>query len=151
VAWIKADGDVAHVEPFIRAAEHLSDTFLPVGELQQATVPGIFRVGDPGVLAAASAWIASARRNALDRLPGAPIPAAGVYLCSRLPPGADEEAFALRLLGEDGVLVHPGFYYDLPGWAVFTCLAEAGALEAAIQSLANCTKRVATGKGTAPA
>lgn len=136
VAWMLIEGDEAETGWFVRALEHLSDTFLPVNELAQAMVPGVFEAGDPEVCGGLAREYARRRELALGRLRlPTPRPDGGVYLCARLPAGMDEEAAALRALREGGVIVHPGYYYDLPGHLVLTCVASPEVLAEGVDRL----------------
>ncbi len=125
VAWMKADGaDGAEVARFLTAVEHLSDTFLPVNEVAQAAVPAVFEAGDPAVCGALAREYAQRRELALAHSP-LPVhrPEGGVYLCPRLPEGIEDEAIALRALREQNLLIHPGYYYNLPSHLVMTCVS----------------------------
>jgi aspartate/methionine/tyrosine aminotransferase len=114
----------------------MSDTFLAVGEIQQALIPAILAAGDPNVSAALSAEIGIRRQVALDALTTPPpSPQGGIYLCCRLPEGVDDEALALTLLREHQVLVHPGHFYDLSQHTVLTCLARPAMLRSGIEHL----------------
>ncbi len=133
IGWMKVEGDAAWRDSFLRALAHIADTLLPVGELQQAMIPALMAAGDPAVSGALSETLSARRQIALDALDAPPpTPEGGVSLCCPLPEGVDDEAFAIRLLEEHGVAVHPGHFYDLPRHAVMTCIAEPSLLRAGI-------------------
>lgn len=150
VAWMLARGDDDVVARFLRAAAHGSDTFLAVSEWMQAAIPEVLRRGEEAASRPLAAEYAKRRIFALHRLAIPPDPAdGGVYLCVSIPEKAlasaahpqaanapRELGFCLRLLEEHGVLVHPGYYYDLPeGYVVFTCVAREERLAKGIEAL----------------
>lgn len=118
LGWIAASG--AHAQRAMRALEHVSDTFLPVGELAQAMAPALLAEASvPSMLAEAY----RARRRVASKALRFPVVEAegGVYLCAQV--SQDEDAFCEEALQTRGVLVHPGHFYDLAGHFVFTCVA----------------------------
>jgi aspartate/methionine/tyrosine aminotransferase len=121
--WMKIDGDDAAVRPLLAALEQMSDTFLPVNELVQATAPTLFDAGRE-VSERLSREYAERRALAHQLSPrAAHLPESGVYLALKLPPSDESELNAvLRLLRDHHVHAHPGFYYDLPGHLVITCV-----------------------------
>ncbi|MBN1475314.1 pyridoxal phosphate-dependent aminotransferase [Candidatus Sumerlaeota bacterium] len=123
IAWMRVEGEPGRRTGFLRALEHLIDTFLPMGELQQAMIPAILEAGDPAVCRALAEELNRRRQLAVDFLgSAAPPPQGGVHLCAPLPEGVDDEEFAIRLIRERGVAVHPGFYYELPHHLTLTCI-----------------------------
>ena len=108
--------------------EFISDQYLSVSASAQAAAPELLRLA-PGLRAQALAR-AAANLEAMDGwLRDRPS-------CSRLPVGGGwsallrrpavetDEAFALRLLEQEGVLAHPGHFFDLPleGFLVLSLL-----------------------------
>jgi aspartate/methionine/tyrosine aminotransferase len=142
LGWIAADGDAANVARWTAALEFMNDAFLPMPSLGQAMLPGLLAAGEAGegseagVLADLAGAIDARRWRALEllRRPVEPCPA-GVYLCLPLDDGADDESAALEALTRAGVLLHPGYYYDLPSHLVMTCLAPPEVMETAIARL----------------
>lgn len=126
LAWMKVDGsDDALVRRFLAAAEHMADTFLPVGELSMAMVPGLMAAGDPAV----SGWLAqefAARRAILRGASPWPVTSwdGGCYACLKAGETAAAEEPALRAAMAAGVLLHPGSWYDMPGHVVAGAVAE---------------------------
>ncbi len=139
LAWMKVDGEPRHVRPFMTALEHLADTYLPLPDLQQAMLPALLTRGEAVTDALAEAY-QQRRRAARTALAFATDDCtAGVYLCGRLfgayaGPGGDDQ-FALDALEREGVLVHPGYFYDLPGRFVLTCVAAPETLRTGIDKL----------------
>jgi aspartate/methionine/tyrosine aminotransferase len=113
VGWAGVTGDDHLVERALSALELISDTFLPVNEIAQFAVPGIFSEGRR-FLPSYTSWVAACRNAAAGALAGCEFaaPAGGFYLTLRL--RRDEEAEAMRLLRESRILVHPGYFYDIP-------------------------------------
>lgn len=120
VAWCGALGERAPA--FLAAAAHFLDAFLPMPDFTQATVAPILEGGDPGVLQDLNERLCGMRKRAAEAL-GIRDPGAGVYLTIRCDPAKGGMAVCTALLQETGALVHPGYYYDLAGRLVLTCLA----------------------------
>ena len=110
--------------------EVIADTFLSVGTPVQQAAPGLL-----ARLPELQAPIATRTRLNLGLLrealaPPAPAsllaPEGGWSAVLRVPATEPEEERALRLLERDGVLVHPGFFFDFPSEAylVLSLLTE---------------------------
>ncbi|MFN8178858.1 MAG: pyridoxal phosphate-dependent aminotransferase [bacterium] len=119
VGWILVTGDEDRAAKAAWMLSHVSDAFLVVNELAQCAVPGIFA----GAAAFPRELREHARRGrdvalATLSLPGVTSvvpPKGGLFLTVRLVgAGLEEEEIALDLLRRAQVLVHPGYYYDLP-------------------------------------
>jgi aspartate/methionine/tyrosine aminotransferase len=136
IGWIGVSGNAHLVERAISALELISDTFLPVNEIAQFAVPQIFARGRE-FLERYKAWISQCRNIAVDCLSGCTFaaPEGGFYLTLRL--SSDEEQAALRLLQEDHILVHPGYFYDIaPHHLVMTFVHDPLALRKAFTAIA---------------
>ena len=124
IGWIGVSGDEHLVERALSALELVSDTFLPVSEAAQFAVPQIFAKGQQ-FLAGYRQWIIDSRNVALECLAGCDVvrPAGGFHVTVRL--SMDEDRAALQLLRDDGILVHPGYFYDIaPDHLVMTFIQE---------------------------
>ncbi|MCS6883459.1 MAG: pyridoxal phosphate-dependent aminotransferase [Oscillochloridaceae bacterium] len=116
LGWIALN---AAARPFGPRLELLNDTFLGANSLSQHLLPALFVHGMPFV-ARMTARVRANLDLALQRLAGHPRlrvrpPDGGYYLFPAVSGCDDEEALALRLL-DQGVLVHPGYFYgDVPG------------------------------------
>jgi aspartate/methionine/tyrosine aminotransferase len=106
----------------------ISDTFLPVNETVQAAVPELMDRGTAFLARYTDAiigrWGAASghlgRCAAIDFV----APAGGFYVTVRLRHG-DEEHSAETLLADEGLLVHPGYFYDIaPQHLVFSFVQE---------------------------
>jgi aspartate/methionine/tyrosine aminotransferase len=124
IGWIAVTGEEHLVERTLSALELISDTFLPVNETAQFAVPQIFARGQQ-FLTGYRQWIADCRSVALQCLTDCEVvhPAGGFYITARL--STDEDRAALQLLRDEGILVHPGYYYDIaPDHLVMTFIQE---------------------------
>jgi len=117
LGWIAARGDQARA--LLEPLAFIADQYLSVSACAQAAAPELLRLA-PGIR---SQILARLRENlaALD-LALAPhphlsrLPVEGGWSALLRRPALDPaEDCALRLLGEAGVYVHPGHFFDLPG------------------------------------
>ncbi len=116
LGWMAVTGQRDKARRALRALELISDTFLPVNEMAQAAAPEIFREGQD--------FLASYAREIRERWTCADSVLQGSTKCSCVKPaggfyvtlslrGLDEEKAAEALLRDGGLLVHPGFFYDM--------------------------------------
>jgi alanine-synthesizing transaminase len=114
--WMAVSGDQERAREALRALELISDTFLPVNEIIQASAPEIFRSGrNVGIEFArrirecwntADGFLAGSRKCSYRK------PDGGFYVTLQL--GAlDEELAAEMILRQNHLLVHPGYFYDM--------------------------------------
>ncbi len=124
IGWMAVSGDEALVKKSVAALELISDTFLPVNEIAQVAVPDIFRRG-VDFLKSYKSWVSQCRAAALEGLKGLSFvpPRGGFYIT--IPIAHDEEEAAATLLEKEGILVHPGYFYDIaPDHLVMTFIDE---------------------------
>ncbi len=130
LAWILVAGPEDPARAALERLEILSDTFLSVGTPVQQALPDLLRLR-----ARLQAPLRARLRENLswlrDRLrepgPCSVLPVeAGWSVTLSVPRTRDDEAWALRLLESDGVLVHPGWFFDFPeeGRLVISLLPE---------------------------
>ncbi|MCC6546467.1 pyridoxal phosphate-dependent aminotransferase [Candidatus Sumerlaeota bacterium] len=140
IAWMKVGGKADRVLRFMAALEHLSDTFLPVNELAQAMVAPLLE-GQRGVV---DDFAREYRTRMQIARRSSPLPShaaeAGVYHCMKLPDGVDEDSFVIRLLRDQGVLLHPGYFYGMPGHVIMTCVAKEELLQRGLQRVCDFAK-----------
>ena len=121
LGWIAVGGPRGAAEAALTRLELIADTYLSVAAPVQLALPRLFELG------------AGIRRQIRDRvaanraiLAGAVGPASPCTLLPseggwsailRVPAVRSDEAWALTLLREDGVLVHPGYLFDMPARA----------------------------------
>jgi aspartate/methionine/tyrosine aminotransferase len=130
IGWMAVTGEQPLVRKALSALELISDTFLPVNEIAQFAVPGIFRQGQDFLKRYAN-WVAQCRAAAMDGLKGLSfVPPRGSFYIT-LPIARDEEEAAATLLERDRILVHPGYFYDIPpDHLVTTFIDDPGAVRA---------------------
>jgi len=118
VAWLAASGPEALVAEAMARLEVIADTYLSPNAPIQWAIPELLSTG-PDIqrqlndrvatnLAALDEELARVRlvtRLAFD---------AGWYAVLRTPSARSDEELAILLLEEDGVLVHPGHFFDFP-------------------------------------
>jgi alanine-synthesizing transaminase len=114
IGWMAVTGERALVQKAMSALEMISDTFLPVNEVAQFALPGIFGRGQD-FLRQYVKWAAERRAEAVEGLREVAFvkPQGGFYIT--LPIRGDEDEAARRLLEQERILVHPGYFYDVPG------------------------------------
>ena len=121
LGWILVDGPDALVEDALARLEIICDTYLSVSTPVQVAAPALIERG----AAVRAAIVARLRANhaTLARL-AASYPSvellradAGWSAVLRIPSTRSEEDVVLDLLERDGVLVHPGYFFDFPGEA----------------------------------
>jgi aspartate/methionine/tyrosine aminotransferase len=119
LGWIAVAGPPALAEAALARLEHVADTYLSANAPVQRALPRLLSLGDQRRRAIAAR--VAANRAALARAlpPGSPctlLPAEGGWAAIlRVPATRTDEAWALALLADDGVLVHPGYFFDLSG------------------------------------
>ena len=141
LGWIVVDGPDGEVDLALDALDLLLDTYLSVSTPVQLAAGRLLAAG-ASVTVQIQARI-SANHRTLIRLV-AEHPAAGLlrteggwYAVIRVPAIETEEALALRLLEQDHVLVHPGYFFDFPRetFLVTSLLPEPKRFEAAMTRL----------------
>jgi aspartate/methionine/tyrosine aminotransferase len=118
LGWIALGGPPEATRLAIDALELILDTYLPVATPTEQALPELLRIGAER-RAAITRRLATNRRILADALgPPSPVtalPAEGGWLSIlRLPATQSDEAWATELVTEDGVLVQPGYFFDLP-------------------------------------
>jgi len=118
LGWIAIDGPDDEVDSALGALDLLLDAYLSVGTPVQLAIERLLTEG-ASVTAQIRARVAANHRT-LVRLV-ADYPAAGLlhteggwYAVIQVPATEAEETLVLRLLEQDHVLVHPGYFFDFP-------------------------------------
>jgi alanine-synthesizing transaminase len=125
--WMALTGSSARVTEAMRALELISDTFLPVNEIVQASAPEIFRHGQ--AIAAEFArrirecWKISQQYLVSCRQCRYTTPDGGFYFTLRLE-DLDEETAAEMFLREHRALIHPGYFYDMNPNHLVLCFVQ---------------------------
>lgn len=118
VAWIAVGGAKALRAEALARLEFAADAYLSVSPLAARALPALFalRTEIRAALGARVATNRAALRAALSELPNVsllPAQAGWASILRIAGAPADEETLALELLEETGVLVHPGFLFEL--------------------------------------
>ena len=117
LGWIAASGPRDRVEPALANLELVADTYLSVSTPVQLALPRLLELG-ADIRRAIFARVLRNRRALVDRIgPDSPctlLPTeAGWSAILRVPEIRSDEEWALCLLREHGVLVQPGYFFDL--------------------------------------
>jgi aspartate/methionine/tyrosine aminotransferase len=135
IGWIAVSGDERLAKRAATELEMVSDTFLPVNEIAQFAVPGIFEQGQ-AFLVQYRAWVAGCRNVAVEKLAGLRFagPRGGFYLTAGI--DRDEDQAALEALRHEHLLTHPGWFYEIePHHLVITFVNDPGRLADALARL----------------
>ena len=115
LAWTAVGGDAALVEPALGRLEIIADAFLSVGAPVQHALPALLasRASAEGaILERARDNLAFLREAATGRAVSVLEVEGGWYATLRLPRTRSEEEWAVALLEQDHVYVHPGHFFD---------------------------------------
>lgn len=116
VGWIAAGGESSTVDEALARLELVCDTYLSVSTPAQLAVAQLLSHGEV-VRRRIQQRVSrnyDSLRAAAARAPSSNVLEAegGWYAVIRVPAVVGEEDLVLRLLEEDGVLVHPGYFFD---------------------------------------
>jgi aspartate/methionine/tyrosine aminotransferase len=149
LGWIVTSGPPELVAEAERRLEVIADTYLSVATPVQLALPEL--LASRGVVQAALRERVQANLAALDRALAlaAPTPVrrlpieGGWSVVVEVPRTQSEDAWVERLLSDDGVLVHPGYFFDLDreGYVVVSLLPEPDTFAEAIGRLVSRTSR----------
>lgn len=118
LGWIAVGGRKPLARTTLARLELIADTYLSVATPVQLALPRLLELG-AGIRREIRDRIA-VNRIALARAAGRPSPCTplpsdgGWSAILRVPAIRSDEDWALTLLREDGVLVHPGYFFDMP-------------------------------------
>jgi len=127
LSWAVVAGPEAQAAEALARIELVADTFLSVSTPIQLALPDLLS-SQPAITGAVLARIAENLRVLDAVLAGAPqttrLPADGGWYAIVEAPGLDEEQLAETLVREDGVIVHPGYFFDFEreGYLVLSLL-----------------------------
>lgn len=118
LGWTLVGGPAAARDEALSALEVVADTFLSVSTPVQVAAPRLLREGAAVRMAIQQRVrdnLAAARRLASAHPACSVLPVEGGWsLLVRVPAARSEEQMVLDLLEHERVLVHPGFFFDLP-------------------------------------
>ena len=139
LGWILVSGQNSLVKKSLNTLELIADTFLPVSDVVQRAVPRIFQEGSE-YLVKNRDWVRTCCSIAEDVLSQSSVlkfakPDGGFYLTINLKNfDINEEMMCIDLLKDLGILVHPGYFYDVkPAHLVLTFAIEHQQLEVTLE------------------
>jgi alanine-synthesizing transaminase len=141
LSWIATSGPGGAVEEAVRRLEFIADSYLSVATPVQLALPLLLSEAVPvrGAILARCRENLGTLRAAAAAVPAVsvPPPQGGWSAVLRFPSTIDEEALALELLEQDGVAIHPGYFFDFPGrsYAVVSLLPEPAVFSEGAQHL----------------
>ena len=115
LAWTAIAGEPSRVAAAMGRLEVIADAFLSVGTPVQHAVPGLLAsrgAAEGAILTRICANLQFARTKVAGTAVSLLDVEGGWYATLRLPRTRSEEAWALALLEQDGVHLHPGHFFD---------------------------------------
>jgi hypothetical protein len=141
LGWIAVSGPPSLRDEALARLELVADTYLSVGTPVQRALPDLL-AGGPEVRAAIAARVAGNLDFLRSRTaPPSPVslldPEGGWYAPLRIPATLTEDERIVRLLEDDGLLVHPGYFFDFPheAYLVVSLLPEPETFGAAVDRM----------------
>ncbi len=119
IGWIALTGEPSLVKKALLILRGISDTYLPVNELIQFALPTLLDEGK-SFMEQYYTQIRRLRTIATETLSKTTTlsfipPEGGFYITLQMTdPRYNDEKVAVDLLQKEGILVHPGYFYDLP-------------------------------------
>ena len=138
LGWIGFGGPSAKVDETIAAYEIVADTYLSVSTPVQAAAAELIERGAAirgQILARLKRNLESLRTHATSFPAVAVLPVEGGWSAvMQVPSVGSEEALVLDVLDKDGILVHPGYFFDFPreAFIVVSLLVEPALFDKAI-------------------
>jgi alanine-synthesizing transaminase len=118
LGWVAVSGPRPLRDEALARLEVVADTYLSVGTPVQRALPEILARGSElqaAIAARVAANLELLRRHAAPPSPVTLLePEGGWYATLRVPATLPEEERVARLLEDEGVLVHPGYFFDFP-------------------------------------
>ena len=141
VAWIGVSGPDAAVDDALNGLEIVADTFLSVSTPAQLALSELLLSGAPlrAQIAARIGRNLQALRAAVAAVAAVSLhePRGGWSAVLQVPATQSEEALAVALVEHDGVLVHPGYFFDFSreAYVVVSLLPEPASFDAGVARL----------------
>jgi aspartate/methionine/tyrosine aminotransferase len=139
LGWMQVSGPGKHEA--IEALEMIADNFLSVSAPVQTALPELLAIAPRirGAIQSRTSQNLTALRAMVEKCPAARVlPAEGGWSAIiRVPRIDSDEALALRLIEEHGVVIHPGYFFDFEseGHVVVSLLTEPRIFEEGITRL----------------
>jgi len=141
LAWVVVNGPTEFLRSALSRLEVIADTYLSVSAPLAHALPKLLearRALQPQILKRVRANL-----SRLDEFlaPGSPVSRleteGGWYVILKLPAIHSDEDWAVELLNQDGVLVHPGHFYDFPseGYLVLSLLPQSAVFEEGMRKI----------------
>lgn len=130
LAWTRVSGPPTQKREAMARLEIIADSFLSVATPVQAALPELLMLAPrirEQILGRMRINVAALQAAFALRPSARVLPVEGGWSAVlRIPSVQTDEAFALRLLEEEGVFVHPGYFFDFPseGHLVVSLLTE---------------------------
>lgn len=137
LGWMALRGPAAALHPALMRLEIVADTYLSVGTAVQIAAPALLDVGAAVRLDILRRVIANYRdlTRLVARYPSCQLLRAegGWSAVLRIPHTMPEDERVIRLLEQERLLVHPGYFFDFPrdGYLVVSLLARPDVFRAA--------------------
>ncbi|HVJ93574.1 MAG TPA: pyridoxal phosphate-dependent aminotransferase [Labilithrix sp.] len=117
LGWIACGGDGARVRDAMERLETVLDAYLSVGAPVQHALPELLRAGkttSDAIRSRTRANLAVVRARAREAPTMSVLDVeGGWYATLRVPDTRSDEEWALALVEEEGVYVHPGYFFDM--------------------------------------
>ncbi len=147
LGWIVVSGPPDQRREAMERLEIIADTYLSVNTPVQRALPRLLSLAPQiraGIRQRTEENLSRLREH-LRRVPGCSLLSleGGWYATLRVPAIRSDEEWALLLLEEEGVVVHPGFFFDFPsgGQLVAGLLAEPGVFDEGVRRLVRVLER----------
>ena len=140
LSWIAARGPRRIKQQSLSRLELISDTYLSVGTPIQHGLQDLLKLAD-GIRRQTVARIRTNHESLVKVCSGTavdPLQVQGGWCATlRVPRSRSEEEWGLHLLESQGIVVHPGYFFDFPGEAylVLSLLVESTAFEEGVNRL----------------
>ena len=139
LGWIRVSGPDDVSRPAMEALELVADTYLSVSTAVQVALPTLLRDGAvvrEAIRARLVRNLARARAALAGTALDVRLPDGGWTVVLRVPIVGEADDLALALLARD-VIVHPGYFYDLPhdGYLVLSLLTPEQDVQAGLETL----------------
>jgi alanine-synthesizing transaminase len=119
LGWVAVSGPEADQREAVSRLEVIADTYLSVGAPVQAAMPVLLPRREKLQRPVAGRIRANLQVLEKSFQPGSTVslrvPEGGWSAVLRVPSILSDEEWAINLVEESGVLVHPGYFYDFPG------------------------------------
>ncbi|HMD98733.1 MAG TPA: pyridoxal phosphate-dependent aminotransferase [Terriglobia bacterium] len=141
LAWLVANGPPDDLAAALARLEVIADTYLSVSAPLQHALPSLLvlrRQVQPQILARLRQNLAWLDRRLAAELSVMRLPSeGGWYAILRVPSSRTDEDWAVELLTRDGVMVHPGHFYDFvsEGHLVVSLLPAPEIFQAGVQKV----------------